>query len=166
MLFEEGQGAVTGPGVMERFNSVFCSLRAQGSKDFMTALCAVIDAETGEAELINAGHPFPMLLRAGAARAELLSDICGLPPGFDRRRVFAPVKIRLFPGDSLILFTDGFVESVSRDGRQVGFHELAKLLAECAGQHAKSHLAQVFTALERKVETVQDDCTMLILRYM
>jgi len=166
MLFEEGQGAVTGPGLMERFNSVFCSLRAQGSKDFMTALCAVIDAETGEAELINAGHPFPMLLRAGAARAELLSDICGLPPGFDRRRVFTPVKIRLFPGDSLILFTDGFVESVSRDGRQVGFHELARLIAACAGQNAKKHLEQVFAALERKVETAQDDCTMLILRYM
>ena len=166
MLFEEGQGAVTGPGLMERFNSVFCSLRAQGSKDFMTALCAFIDAETGVAELINAGHPFPMLLRAGAARAELLSDICGLPPGFDRRRVFAPFKIRLFPGDCLILFTDGFVEGVSCDGRQVGFHELAKLIAECAAQDLRSHLEQVSAALERKIETAQDDCTMLMLRYM
>lgn len=166
MLFEEGQGAVTGPGLMERFNSVFCSLRTQGSKDFMTALCAVVDAETGEAELINAGHPFPMLLRAGADRAELLSEICGLPPGFDRRRVFTPAKIRLFPGDRLILFTDGFVESVSRDGRQIGFQDLAKLVAESARGSLRAHIEQVFVTIEKRVEKAQDDCTMLMLRYM
>jgi len=166
MLFEENQGSVTGPALMERFNSVFCSLRAQGSKDFMTALCAVVDAETGEAELINAGHPFPMLLRAGADRAELLSDVCGLPPGFDHRRVFTPVRIRLFPGDRLILFTDGFVESVSRDGLQIGFQELAHLIVQGAAENLRAHIEQVFASLEKKVETVQDDCTMLMLRYL
>ncbi|MGQ4386851.1 PP2C family protein-serine/threonine phosphatase [Streptomyces sp. SAS_270] len=76
-----------------------------GPEDFVTALLA--EFAPGEVRLVNCGHPAP--LRAGH-RIELLEPSCsttplGLSP--DPRQY----RVRLQPGDRLLLYTDGLTEA-------------------------------------------------------
>jgi serine phosphatase RsbU (regulator of sigma subunit) len=91
-------------------------------------------------QLVRAGHPAPLLRRADGTTSVLLPDSdFGLMLGaFDD--VQHPVQqIDLHPGDSLVLYTDGFTEGASCY-KQRDSEDLAAILAACpistAGQPA------------------------------
>ncbi len=80
------------------------------AEDFVTALLA--EFAPGEVRLVNCGHPAP--LRAGQ-RIELLEPaVTTLPLGLgpDPRQY----RVRLQPGDRLLLYTDGLTEARACDG--------------------------------------------------
>ncbi|MGH1552795.1 PP2C family protein-serine/threonine phosphatase [Streptomyces sp. L7] len=81
-----------------------------GPEDFVTAVLA--EFGPGEVRLVNCGHPAP--LRSGQ-RLELLEPrVPALPLGLcpDPRQY----RVRLQPGDRLLLYTDGLTESCALDG--------------------------------------------------
>lgn len=152
-------------GLMQQINAVFCNLRSQGSKDFMTALCVEINTLTGHGRMINAGHCYPMLLKKKTGKIEILTEIRGLPPGFDTKAMFEPREFTLDSGDSLILFTDGFIECLNEKGRPLGFEGLADLISRSAEGDAGAHLASIFGRLTQWSANLQDDCTMVMVRF-
>jgi PAS domain S-box-containing protein len=85
-----------------------------GLQRMATALFATLDPSSGQLRIASAGHPTPLLLRDG--RAELLpvqpSRLLGAPPAPGPAVEWAGV---LPPGATLVLFTDGLVESRSAD---------------------------------------------------
>ncbi|PKL44611.1 MAG: hypothetical protein CVV41_04405 [Candidatus Riflebacteria bacterium HGW-Riflebacteria-1] len=152
--------------LMQQINAVFGKLRSQGSKDFMTALCVELDTNTGFGRIINAGHCYPMLLKKAIGKTEILANVKGLPPGFDRKSVFTPAEFKLEPGDSLVIYTDGFVECVNEHGRQIGFTGLADLITATADDDAACHVSRIFAKLEQWSVKSQDDCTLVMVRFL
>ncbi|WP_328936173.1 MULTISPECIES: PP2C family protein-serine/threonine phosphatase [unclassified Streptomyces] len=79
-------------------------------EDFVTAV--LVEFGPGEVRLVNCGHPAP--LRSGQ-RLELLEPrVPALPLGLhpDPRQY----RVRLQPGDRLLLYTDGLTDSRAPDG--------------------------------------------------
>ena len=75
---------------------------------FATVLAAVLDPATGEVTLCTAGHP-PPLVRSGRD-ARVVEVTIGPPVGAPLgSRV--PSSVTLAPGDVLLLYTDGLVET-------------------------------------------------------
>jgi serine phosphatase RsbU (regulator of sigma subunit) len=73
---------------------------------FVTALYGVIDTVTLEVTLARAGHPAPMILRAGTNAVEPLQPeggLLGIFPG----ETYDTATTRLSPGDRLLVYTDG-----------------------------------------------------------
>lgn len=74
---------------------------------FATALYGVIDTDTLEVTLARAGHPAPMIIRAGRDGAieplEPEGGLLGVFPG----ELYGAVTTPLAPGDRLFLYTDG-----------------------------------------------------------
>jgi serine/threonine-protein kinase RsbW len=95
-----------------------------GLQRMATALFGTLDPATGQLRMASAGHLPPLLLSGG--RAELLpvqpSRLLGAPPAPAPAPEWAGV---LPPGATLVLFTDGLVESRSADLDE----GLARLLA-------------------------------------
>jgi serine/threonine-protein kinase RsbW len=85
-----------------------------GLQRMATALFAALDPATGQLRIASAGHLPPLLVADGAA--ELLdvrpSRMLGAPPGPTPAVEWAGV---LAPGATLLLFTDGLVESRDAD---------------------------------------------------
>lgn len=76
----------------------------------------------GELVYSNAGHPHPLLLRAGGELEELTAG--GTLIGLDGAVPFEEGRTVLRTGDRLILYTDGVVEYRNRRGQMFGVERL------------------------------------------
>ncbi|SED45603.1 SpoIIE family protein phosphatase [Streptomyces sp. PAN_FS17] len=79
-----------------------------------TCLYAVYDPIASELHIANAGHIPPVLVRAGDGRSELLDLPTGAPIGVGGVP-FEAVRVRVRPGDRLVMCTDGLVEMRGED---------------------------------------------------
>ncbi|NAS23551.1 SpoIIE family protein phosphatase [Herbidospora sp. NEAU-GS84] len=90
---------------MEKVN-IF--LESVGRNQFTTAFSAVYDLETRWLEFANAGHLPPVLVAGG--EAELLDVRPNLCLGLQTTFTYTGQRVRLAPGSTLLLYTDGLVE--------------------------------------------------------
>jgi len=89
-------------------------LRQDWDEGFATAIHLHLDLVTGDFELRKAGHPPAVWLHAGSGRWSTL-DSDGPILGLLADATFETVRGRLLPDDALVMYTDGVVETVSRD---------------------------------------------------
>ncbi|MCW2787571.1 MAG: serine/threonine-protein phosphatase [Marmoricola sp.] len=89
-------------------------LRQQWDEGFATAIHLHLCLGTGDFELRKAGHPPAVWLHAGSGRWSTL-DSDGPVLGLMADAAFEVVRGRLLPDDALVMYTDGLVETVSRD---------------------------------------------------
>ena len=99
------------------------------TESYFTLAYADVDLTSGRVALVQAGHPHPAILRANG-QVDLLGD-GGLPIGLFPDATYETVRARLFPGDRLILISDGVIEADLRDGTQLGDTGFARLLQGC-----------------------------------
>ncbi len=145
--------------LLERLNDAVCRQAKPG--DFVTAVIVQV-SESGAATIVAAGHPAPILVRGGAARA--LTPVVVRPPlGFagHARAVFT----RLDVGDQLVLYTDGATEA--RRPRDREFRDEARLLADAAaGVNPSATVARIFRSLLDWTEGhLTDDVAVVALQY-
>jgi serine phosphatase RsbU (regulator of sigma subunit) len=127
---------------------------------FATVTLLLIDPETGSCHLASAGH-LPPVVRAVDGRVEFLPAAGGLPLGVAEDATFGEEFVTLEPGSSLVLFTDGLVESrtESIDRR---FDQLAEVLA--AGPAAADALCDHIVAVMEPARGYDDDVAVLVVR--
>ncbi|KUM78352.1 SpoIIE family protein phosphatase [Streptomyces curacoi] len=85
-----------------------------GDTYLATCLYAVYDPIASELHLANAGHIPPVLVRADDGRSELLDLPTGAPIGVGGVP-FEAVRVRVRPGDRIVMCTDGLVEVRGED---------------------------------------------------
>ncbi|AJZ85639.1 PP2C family protein-serine/threonine phosphatase [Streptomyces antimycoticus] len=89
-------------------------LRQDWDEGFATSIHLVLDLDSGDFELFSAGHLPALQLSAGTGKWEEKSADGPLLGVYDGAQ-FDPTKGTLRPGDVLMLFTDGLVETADRD---------------------------------------------------
>jgi sigma-B regulation protein RsbU (phosphoserine phosphatase) len=119
----------------------------------------------GTLEYINAGHPSPLLLRAGEATEPFTEGSCpvGLLPEID----YHVARVKLHPEDTLILFSDGITEAIDLQEEMYGIDRLRALFAGQANP-GLDQLQQVALASLREFTrgaSQADDITLLLVRY-
>ncbi len=92
---------------------------------FATAIHLHVDLPTGAFELRKAGHPPAVWLHAGSGRWTVLNSD-GPALGLIEEAEFDAIRGHLAPGDGVLLFTDGLVETARRD-ISLGMDKLAGL---------------------------------------
>jgi sigma-B regulation protein RsbU (phosphoserine phosphatase) len=102
------------------------------TRQFVTVVCARMRRCLGhlEFDVAAAGHPAPIVLRAGG-RVEQV-DVYGTAAGMVADVEYGTVGVRLDPGDTMLMFTDGIDEAFGADGHY-GVDRLLALLPAYAG---------------------------------
>jgi PAS domain S-box-containing protein len=128
------------------------------------ALCSVAmavlpeaDAPRQEAVVYLAGHPHPMLIKAG--RALPVGDPGPLLGVVDEPS-WRGVTVEIEPGDQLVLYTDGVIEARGDDGERFGAERLQRGLDGC--QSPDLAVARVRDALSRFGARARDDDAALV----
>ncbi len=99
------------------------------SELFITMFYLNYDAQLRQLSFANAGHNLPIIWRADSQRCEYI-DTEGLILGIKRNVSFEQKQLQLFPGDVLLLYTDGVTEAADQTGELFGEERLCRLLAE------------------------------------
>ncbi len=131
---------------------------------FVTGVIAQVNLDSGELLWINAGHPAPLLLRMSGTVEELTSPP-GLPFGF--RDQVQLMSARLGPGESLLFYTDGVVESRPALSEELGTEQLARIWAAevDAGATPEQVLRRVVqAAVDHQGGKLHDDATLLMVQ--
>ncbi|MFI1564734.1 SpoIIE family protein phosphatase [Streptomyces sp. NPDC020490] len=131
-----------------------------GETYLATCLYAVYDPIASELHLANAGHIPPVLVRAEDGRSELLELPTGAPIGVGGVP-FEAVRVRVAPGDRLIMCTDGLVEV---RGEDIGVG-LATLCESAA--HPAASMDDACDTVVRALNTRggrKDDVALLMVR--
>jgi len=81
---------------------------------FATAIHLTVDLHTGAYQVRSAGHPPAALRTAGSGRWSVLPTV-GPMLGLIDEVQYEPVDGVMRPGDALVLYTDGMVETRNRD---------------------------------------------------
>jgi hypothetical protein len=105
-------GSVPSPEFLPAANAYL--LRQEWDEGFATAVYLVVDLGSGAYEVRSAGHPPAVHFNAGSGRWDTLETIGGLLGVFEKDE-YEPVSGHLMPGDALLLYTDGLVETPGRD---------------------------------------------------
>ncbi|KUL37886.1 protein phosphatase [Streptomyces sp. NRRL F-4489] len=96
-------------------------------ESFITALVLDIPDDGPCVELVNCGHPPPLLLRRGEVRAlEVAEPSVPLGLGAPDESDYTAERFAFGPDDVLLLYTDGVIEARDRSG---AFYPLAERLA-------------------------------------
>ncbi|HET9690613.1 MAG TPA: SpoIIE family protein phosphatase [Acidimicrobiales bacterium] len=126
-----------------------------------TAVCAVLDPRTGALEVVLAGHPPPLVVDPGGSAGYLRGEP-HTPMGVREAPLFLSSAHLLAPGSTIVLFSDGLVESRSRPVAD-GLAELSAHLDGVAHRCSPDELATL--CLERMVAEGDDDVALLAVRY-
>ncbi|HVT44200.1 MAG TPA: SpoIIE family protein phosphatase [Thermoanaerobaculia bacterium] len=129
---------------------------------FITLFAGCLDTASGLVEFTNAGHNPPLWVRKeGVEELGVTNLLLGM---------FADVEyqnqdIRLEPGDSLLLFTDGVTESENAEGKEFGMEALAGFVRPLHGLAAVPISEAVESAIAGHVgeHPLGDDVTLLVV---
>ena len=123
-----------------------------GIDEYFTLAYGTADLATGHVELVQAGHPHPLVLRADG-RAEFIGD-GGVPIGLLPDIPYSQVEITLNPGDRLLMYSDGFTECRLQNGEMLEPEGLLDLIGKCQpGQTGREFLDDLFWNLTEIMDT-------------
>jgi PAS domain S-box-containing protein len=132
---------------------------------FCTIALAMLQPQDGEAEvtLSLGGHPRPMLVPVGGGVVEV--GCPGTLLGIVHPPELHDVTLRLRPGDALVLYTDGVVET-RRESEPFGEARLIELLEATRGLPAAAVVGAVVGEVRRygRGGDGRDDVAVLVVR--
>ena len=138
-------------------------------EQFVTAIVAQVSADGSKVELLNRGHPPPLLVDSAGPRL-LEAAEGGLPLGLAQFAAAPgrpgqagwPAVIEVGPGDRILFYTDGVSEARGRSGE---FFPLAQSRAiREAGEPDQILDALSADVLRHVGHALDDDAAMLLLR--
>jgi phosphoserine phosphatase RsbU/P len=147
--------------VVTQANRVFCESALAGQ--YATLVCGLAKP-TGEVEIHNAGHcPAIVAGRGGVLRIEST----GLPLGMFHDAEFSATTLRLDPGDTLLLYTDGLSEATNGDD-EYGVDRITSMVRRADVQNPKDLLSACLADLSSFTNSgsLSDDLTLLAIRRM
>ncbi|MGW7315268.1 PP2C family protein-serine/threonine phosphatase [Streptomyces sp. NPDC054854] len=134
-------------------------LRQDWDEGFATSIHLVLDLETGDYELLSAGHLPALQLSAGTGRWQEVSGEGPLLGVYDGAE-FEPARGNLRRGDVLMLFTDGLVETSEREISE----GIDRLTGEADRYVAAGWDGAAWHLIEKVAKDVNDDRALLLIR--
>jgi serine phosphatase RsbU (regulator of sigma subunit) len=157
--------------VLAGLNRALCG---KFEEHFVTAAYVFVDLEKLVLRYGGAGHPPLLLASQGNAHARKSAsrevEANGLMLGLFPEATYSSLEIQLDPGDRIVLYTDGILESMNTAREEFGKSRLKKFLDASAS--SASHLADgLLGELRRwsatdKGRPQDDDITLLFLDFL
>lgn len=145
----------SGADLAEQARQIHRALVDHGRRTFTTGQLLRVALDGSGAQLVNAGHPWPLRLRDGEVEELALS--VSLPFGIEGSVPYRVQDIDLRPGDRLLFHTDGMQDRLAQTV------DLRALLTATGAAHPREVVRTLVAAVSRAYEGLppKDDATVL-----
>ena len=119
--------------------------------------------DDGTLKIVNGGHCPPLIVRSDGRieRIDSSGPLVGVLPSAR----WTPHVLTLAPRESLLLFSDGVVESQSPEGLEFGEESVTRIALRHAGATARGLATAIVRAVDRFTGGVrEDDLTLLVVQ--
>ena len=137
-----------------------------GNKKPMKFCVITLDKITGELTICNAGHPYPLIREKEIGKIKVPTNI-NLPIGISRARSkYTYEKVVLNPEDTLLLYTDGFIDANSNIKDGFGYDNLKNFFSSIPTNSPEEIEKQLINLYETNLGNKEsaDDISFIILR--
>jgi phosphoserine phosphatase RsbU/P len=153
--------------ILQNLNQVmFTDL--ESSNRFVTLFYSEYDPQTQVLRFSNAAHHPPLLWRAATDAIERL-DTDGMLIGLDINTSYQVGQTQLYPGDTLIYYTDGFTDAANPNGDRYDEENLLQAFRSACHMYSspKAILDYLFDEVQTFISTEtrnSDDMTLIVLK--
>ncbi|MEL7636993.1 MAG: SpoIIE family protein phosphatase [Anaerolineaceae bacterium] len=132
---------------------------------FVTLIYLILDTKSGELTYSIAGHNPPFILDTKKESATQLPK-GGIALGLLEPITLTDVKLKLEPGQTIVLFTDGVSEPHNTEGKEYGQMRLQQVLTSITVLHPQEMIVKILNDLEdfQGADYFEDDRTLLLLK--
>ena len=158
------RSGMTPARLLEAANNTLCEGNEAGM--FVTVWLGILNLKTGVLRCSNAGHEYPVLMRAGGDY-ELIKNRHDLVMGMMEDIPRKEFEITLEPGDRLFVYTDGIPEAINGKEEAYGTERLLACLNALKDQSQAELLPGVLADVRKFCGGAEqfDDITMLGITY-
>ena len=136
----------------------------QRGSAFVTLFLGSYNTETGKVIYANGGHLPPYLI-SSSGNVSNVGDATGTIVGMLEQQEYRNAEFTLQPGDTLLLYTDGFPEARSPAGEFYGLPRIKALLQRNARASSRELCeAAIHDITQYQNDNLADDVTLLALR--
>jgi sigma-B regulation protein RsbU (phosphoserine phosphatase) len=137
---------------------------SQRGAAFVTVFLGSYNISSGRIIYANGGHLPPFLLDKNGA-ATSVGEATGTIVGMLENQSYRNAELKLQPGETLVMFTDGFPEARSATGEFYGSTRIKALLQA----NSKNSISELCDTAVREIcqfqnDNLSDDLTMLVLK--
>jgi phosphoserine phosphatase RsbU/P len=147
---------------VQDLNDVLCERSQRGM--FVTMLYMVLNPALHSVQFVNAGHIPPVIWNHRLDELRALRSGTGPPLGIIPGRKYTTGRVRLRPGDCLLLATDGLLEARNPEGTPFGWERIHDALRE-GDAHPEDVLDRILKAVRAFVggSSRSDDLTLVLV---
>lgn len=136
--------------LMAKLNTLI--YEATPASRFVTLLLGILDPQTGDVSLANAGHCPALLgrqLNPNCGRELIQSSARGPALGLRREASYVTETLQMRPGDLLLAYTDGISEAMNPDREEFGDEGVRQFTASLNGTSAQAAIEELRREVHR-----------------
>lgn len=148
--------------LMARINRLFFEVTPQGR--FASLFLGVACLDSGRLDYVNAGHDYPLAVRADGRCKELVAG--GTVLGLVEASLYESGSVTLERGDLLVLYTDGVIDRVNAQGEMYGAVRLQQAAARSREDRSRIALYSLLGEVQGWSAgcPAEDDMTLLVAK--
>jgi sigma-B regulation protein RsbU (phosphoserine phosphatase) len=148
---------------IRRINHLLCESQSQSSK-YVTFFYGILNHQTGTMTYVNAGHPYPLVVKKGGELVRL--ETGGTVMGFFQDANYRKGVYQVDPGDLMMFYTDGVSELTNDQEEEFGVERIAATLRQHQNEPVNAIQEALMQALgtHREAQSQGDDITFILLK--
>jgi sigma-B regulation protein RsbU (phosphoserine phosphatase) len=153
--------------ILQHLNHVMYS-DLENSNRFVTLFYSEYDVATQMLSYSNAAHNPPLLWQAATGLIKRL-DTLGMLIGLDMDTQYHDAQVQLYPGDTLIYYTDGFTDAANQGGDRFDEDNLTRAFEWACQNHytpqqIQDHLFEQVQQFVGTAHRTDDDMTLIVMQ--
>ncbi len=132
---------------------------------YATLSMLIYNYNSKQIEYSNAAHT-PLLVYKKDSNKIFQVDTKGMPLGIEKSSKYEKKRFKINSGDFIVLYTDGIIEAMDKNGNQYKLNTLIKILSQNTNLSSKELVEKIKEDVNRHVENCKqfDDQTLLIMK--
>ena len=150
--------------VMKRINNQIANTTSP--EKFATFFYGILDSQKLTFTFTNAGHNYPVIKKRNGQSCHLTDGglVIGVKPDFE----YSQTTMRLFPGDTVVFYTDGITEALNPQIEEFGEQKLLDIIINYPYHSAEELRNYIYEEMIRftQGESQYDDLTLIVLQIL